>query len=247
MKILYAANNSDCSYYSLKRFLQTYYNYYDIRVAAYTKSIKDLNANWTLDAILDFRGKHENILFDNSNYTLYSRQIKKFAPDLIISDLETYTSHIAVEHSIPLWQVSPSLIYYGTQNKHNIYKYYSAVVDKDHLKRSHLQFAIRNADRRLVISHLCDHPNRPELLAGFEWVRPNYDNLETSLACGVSLSDCFYNGGDSLTTNYTDPESIITSKYAEAYGPATPQIDDQVPFLSQYLKEFDIYRNKEKQ
>ena len=86
LRILYAANNYTSSYYTLKRFIDTYSQYYNIKISAYSKSIRDLNANWNLDSLLDFRNKSHAVSFKNSNYALYVREIRRFEPDLIISD-----------------------------------------------------------------------------------------------------------------------------------------------------------------
>lgn len=238
MKILYAADNRASSYYTLKRFVDTYSKFYTIKTAAYLSSIQELNVNWTLNALLDFRGWYYSPSFKNTNYALYFRQIKKFAPDLIISDMEPYTSHIALEQQIPLWQVSPLLIYSATQDKHNLYKYYSGVFDKDPQVKQHFNYILNNSDKRLVLSHIGDLPNAPDLLPGYEWCRPNYVEGNISLACGISFADAFYGGEKDLTkltTDYTDPESIITTQYYKDYNTQQLTINDNVKFLSQHL------------
>jgi len=252
LKILYAANNYSSSYYTLQRFMNTYVKYYNIKTAGYSKSIQDLNVNWNLDALLDFRGKSNRVSFNNSNYDLYMREIKRFAPDLIISDLEIYTSHIGLELNIPVWQVSPLLLYYGVNNrinKTNLYKYYSGLFARDINKNQYLTYIINNSDKRLVLSHLCDLPNRPQLKNGYEWVRPNYgvSNVHR-IDNTIGMIDAYYvNVPSELLIHYDEPESIISSYYNHHYGLSGPDkpvfetsINADVKFLSQYLKEADI-------
>jgi len=248
LKILYAANDCNSSYYTLKRFIDTYSKYYEIKIAAYSKSIKNLNVNWNLDALLDFRGKSDSILFKNSNYALYIREIKRFAPDLIISDLEIYTSYAALELGLPVWQVSPLLLYYGIKHKSNLYKYYSGLL-KDIDKKQYINYIINNSDKRLILSHLGDLKTNPQLKDGFEWVRPNYNiPTITSTDNTIGMADAYFaNLPIDVKINYNDPESIITSYYNQYYGLSGPNcqmfetsINADVKFLSQYLKDVDI-------
>ncbi len=252
LKILYVANNYTSSYYTLNRFINTYAKYYNIKTAAYSKSTQDLNVNWNLDALLDFRGKSNRVSFKNSNYDLYMREIKRFAPDLIISDLEIYTSYIGLELNIPVWQVSPLLLYYGinnTKNKTKLYKYYSGLFSRDINKNQYIKYIINNSNKRLILSHLCDLPNNPQLKEGYEWVRPNYNvsniiNVDNT----IGMVDAYYvNLPTELLINYSEPESIISSYYNQYYGLSGPNkpifetsINTNIKFLSQYLKEADI-------
>jgi hypothetical protein len=98
MKILYAAGNRLGSYYQLKRFLNSVSKQnHNIKIAAYKNSTGDLNTDYTLDCLLNFTSPHTTFSF-NGNYTYYSNEIKRFNPDLIISDFEIYTSIIAAQN-----------------------------------------------------------------------------------------------------------------------------------------------------
>lgn len=249
LKILYAGNNYTSSYHTLKRFIDTYSKYYNIKISAYSKSIKDLNVNWNLDALLDFRGKANAISFKNSNYALYIREIQRFAPDLIISDLEIYTSCAALELGIPLWQVSPLLLYYGINHKSNLYKYYSGTFSKNLNIKQYTNYIINNSDKKLILSHLGDLSDGPKLKAGYEWVRPTYelsDKNQTDNAIG--LADAYFaNIPTILNIDYSDPGSILTAYYNQYYGLSgkkltifNTSINSNVKFLSQYLEEMDI-------
>lgn len=229
--------------------MNTYSQYYSIKLSAYSKSIKDLNVNWTLDALLDFSGKSSNISFKNSNFALYMREIKRFAPDLIISDLEPYTSYAALELGIPVWQVSPLLLYYGINHKTNLYKYHSGVFTKDVDTKQYIKHIISNADKRLILSHLGDIPASPPLKETYEWVRPNYKAVNIEMVSNaVEAADAYFTNTPTIThIDYADPESILTTYYNEQYGLSgldkpkfETSINADVKFLSQYLKEMDI-------
>ncbi len=243
LRILYAADNRTSSHYTLRRFLDTYSQFYDIRVAAYTKSIRDLNVNWTLDALLDFRGVWSGISFKNTNYALYIREVKRFAPDLIISDTELYSSYMGLELGIPVWQISPLLLYYGVkhQQKHDIYKYHSGVFASSKRVQQYLTYVVNNSDKRLILSHLGDAGGLT-LREGYEWARPNHPTENTGYS--MQLADNYYaNEPANFAVDYGDLESIITSyynDYCKLNAPFKIQINPDVKFLSQHIKMLGI-------
>ena len=93
LKILYAASDSYSAKIRMMRFLRCIDGKYNVKVAAYKKSgILDI-VDWTLDSIKDVASLKYR--FDSDNLAVYYNQVKQFKPDLIISDLEPYTSYIA--------------------------------------------------------------------------------------------------------------------------------------------------------
>jgi hypothetical protein len=259
VKILYAADNRTTSFYTLKRFLDTYNRYYDIKIAAYTKSIGNLNANWNLDALLDFTGKSKGITFKNTNFPLYVREIKRFSPNLIISDVEVYTSYAGLELGIPVWQVSPLLLYYGLPDKGSLYKYYSGVFSKDPDRNKYINYIIGNSDKRFILSHIGDLSSRPDTDPTYEWVRPNYHTISAEgnvidiTSSGIHFADAYFSGKQTIPqVDYTDPESIVTAEHNYKYGLSVPPlssayahipeitINSDVKFLSQHLRTLDI-------
>ncbi len=178
MKILYAAGNRLGSNYQLKRFLNSISNKnYNIKVAAYKKSIGDLNVDYTLDCLLNFTNPEGTISFNN-NYSYYYNQVKRFSPDLIISDFDIYSSVLANDLNIKLWQYSPINLYYALDNKTKksvaIHKYYSHIIESDHKKFDYINYVLNNSDRKFVLSHLCDCENAPTLTNNYEYARPSF-------------------------------------------------------------------------
>jgi hypothetical protein len=178
MRILYAADNKIGSYFQMKRFLSSVeHKNHIIKVAGYKRSIRDLWADSTLDCLLNFVEPDSTLSF-NYNYNYYCNEIKKFKPDLIISDLEIYTSLIAIELGIKLWQYSPNLIYYALPNdiikNINIDKYYHSVFQSNTRRKDYIRYILNNSDKKYVSSYLSDYTNRPTIYDGFEYVRPNF-------------------------------------------------------------------------
>lgn len=176
MKILYAAGNRLGSFYQLKRFLESVQGKHTVKVAAYKISMGNLDIDYNLDSLLNFTNP-KNISF-NGNYTYYHNEVKKFGPDLIISDMEIYSSILANELNIKLWQVSPVNLYHALENdvknKISIYKNYSYLLESNHKRSEYINYILNNSDRKFVLSHLCDSPNRPRLINGYEWARPSF-------------------------------------------------------------------------
>lgn len=178
MKILYAAGNRLGSYYQLKRFLDSVADKnHTVKVAAYKKSLGDQDVDYTLDCLLNFTNPDGPTSF-NGNYAYYRNEIKRFNPDLVISDLEVYSSMLANELNIKLWQVSPLNLYYALNSKTKqnvgIHKNYSHLLESNHKRSEYINYALNYSSRKFVLSHLCDCENPPELIEGFEWARPSF-------------------------------------------------------------------------
>ncbi len=177
LKILYAASNSIGSKIRLYRFLNAIKDKnYNIKIAAYIKSSPNVSIDWTLDALLNIYDP-KKICFDNNVLKIYMDQIKYFNPDLIISDLEVFTSYIANTLNIKCWQVSPLLLNKAIPHyvKYNIglYKNYSSLSNSHWTSDTYMANLIVNSDRKLVYSYFCD-TNYFDLNNGYEWVRPYY-------------------------------------------------------------------------
>ena len=89
MKILYAASNSYGARLQLSRWLQAMQGSgHQIKIAAYKKSSpKRVNIDWTLNALLNIY-QPDLLSTNNDNLSIYYEQVKDYAPDLVISDLE---------------------------------------------------------------------------------------------------------------------------------------------------------------
>jgi len=177
LKILYAAGNRLGSFYQLKRFLQSIqHKNYIIKTAAFKKSLGDLDVDYTLDSLLNFTNINE-ISF-NGNYSYYSNEIKRFSPDIIISDFEIFTSTIALELNIKLWQFSPINLYYAINNdiKYNlgIHKNYFHLLDSSPRKNGYILNLLNNSNRRFILSYIGDSKYNNIVSDTYEWVRPNF-------------------------------------------------------------------------
>lgn len=181
LKILYAASNNIGSKIQLSRFLKESYDKpYQIKIAAYIKSSpKNVSIDWTLDCLQNIF-KPEHISLDNENFQTYFSQVKNYNPDLIISDLEYYSSYIANSLNISLWQCSSSLINFALDHnqKYNLglFKQYYYLFHKVPLNNQRVINMIDNSNYNFVYSHLGDL-NKPPLLDNkFQWIRP-YHNV----------------------------------------------------------------------
>lgn len=177
MKILYAAGNRIGSFYQLKRFLGAVKHKHSVKIAAYKISMGDLDIDYNLDSLLNITNPDGPISF-NGNYSYYHNEVKRFGPDLIISDLELYSSALANELNVKLWQLSPVNLYYAlnpeTKQAVGIHKNYSYLIESNHNRFDYTRYILNNSDRKFVLSHLCDCENPPELVSGYEWARPSF-------------------------------------------------------------------------
>lgn len=183
MKILYAASKRKNAADQLNRFLRAVEPLnHTIKVAAYRNTPCIKFVDWNLDALLNIFNP-DKIYFENDNLSIYYEQVKYFNPDLIISDLEIFTSHIATILNIPIFQVGPRLLYEGLGDKYNIgvNKKYSYIFTQEHVQMT--KNMIDNATCNFTYSHLCDLANPPPLKNNFEYVRPYHVLGKHSPAC----------------------------------------------------------------
>lgn len=177
MKILYAASNNLNAKIQLSRFLKAMDgSQYQIKIAAYkASSPKDTNIDWTLDALLNIY-RPELLSLHNDNLNIYFEQVKSFAPDLVVSDLEYFTSYIASDLNLPLWQCSSSIINFALARREKyglgLFKYHAHSLSRDTYHTQRIVNIIDNSNRNFVYSHYGDVNTPPVLQEGFEWIRP---------------------------------------------------------------------------
>lgn len=186
MKILYAASNNQNARTQLSRFMKAMEGEeHQIKIAAYKQSTpKGLNIDWTLDALLNIY-RPELLSLNNDNLGIYYEQLKQFAPDLIISDLEYFTSYLANILNITLWQCSSSLLKYGLASTYNLglFKYYAHSLNRDPQHTQRTVNLIDNSNLNLVYSHFGDAKSPPELRENFEWIRPYHQVAKLAVPC----------------------------------------------------------------
>jgi hypothetical protein len=178
IKILYAAGNTYESKLQLERFIEHVdYQKINIKIAGYKNYCIENCTNWILDTcnLPDKSGKY---LFSNNKYLdIYEEQIKKFDPDLIISDLEIYTSYLALKLNKKLWHVSNKLYNFAIAKIYkehiNIHRFYQSLYEHSHFYKS-IYDLIQSADKNFVYSHFCDIEEKIFLKEGFNLIRPYY-------------------------------------------------------------------------
>jgi hypothetical protein len=179
LKILYAAGYSRNSRIQLSRFLAAVEDKpYQIKIAAFKRFSPKINIDYTLDFMYNQYDLNAGIegLFSsrNENIKIYFEIIKSLKPDLIISDMEYFTSYIAMVLNIKLWQCSSSIINFAFKNplfKKTPNKYCSELYCSEYNKLK-IKNLIINSDKIFVYSHLGDIITPPELVSGYEYVRP---------------------------------------------------------------------------
>ena len=186
MKILYAASNNQNARIQLSRFLKAMDGSdHLIKVAAYKiSSPRGVNIDWTLDALLNIY-RPDLLSLNNDNLNIYYDQLKAFEPDLVISDLEYFTSYLANVMNITLWQCSSSLLDYGLANNYNLglFKYYAHTLNRNPEHTQRTVNLITNSNLNLVYSHFGDSGRAPTLKENFEWIRPYHQVSRLSVPC----------------------------------------------------------------
>lgn len=226
-KILYAASNRNGSKLQLHRFLeQMQFSDCVIKVAGYKKM--GMNLDWTLDALRDI-GNHKVVSINNDNFEIYLSQVKAFSPNLIISDLEVYSSYIGYILGIQVWQVSPLLLNVAQPPIREVYtnRNYKSMfnISDDKL----LKNVIFNADKSFVYSHLCDVKKPPILLDKYEWIRPYFYLGSISKPCEHNVVSVIHSNIDKMLKILKDESDVIvfTDKDIHAVDEAKDICDDK--------------------
>jgi len=216
MKILYAASENENAKIQLSRFMKAIEGKpYVVKVAAYQKSSPPINIDWTLDCLKNIF-KPDLLSLDNDNFVTYFEQVKYFNPDLIISDMEYYTSHIANVLGTTLWQCSSSIINFALtyQYKYDlgIFKRYAYLFNKNSQHIQRLINVMDNSNCNLLYSHFGDCQNPPEIKPEFEWVRPYHQVGKTSIPCQHNVVAGMLKGNKNILTllkQYPDSVSFM--------------------------------------
>jgi hypothetical protein len=221
LKILYAASNNENAKIQLSRFLAAIKDKpYTVKVAAYKKSSPQVNIDWTLDCLQNMF-KPDLVSLDNDNFETYFEQVKYYAPDLIISDMEYFTSYIAGVLETTLWQCSSSLINFAVtdQEKYNLglFKRYSFLLEKNNpLRTQRTVNIIDNSNYKFVYSHLGDCVTPPALKEGFEWIRPYHSIAKESVPCRHNLvAGMLRNNKNIFTLLRRYPDSVAFTEFNE--------------------------------
>ena len=189
LKILYAAGNNQNASIQLERFLQAVQGKpYTVKIAAYKQSSpKGVSVDWTLDCLLNMFKPEYVTIEDNDNLQIYYQQIKYFNPDLIISDLEYFTSYIANVLNVTLWQCSSSIINYALVNKQKynlgLFKHHAYTFNKNPLAVQRTINILDNSNVCYVYSHFGDAAISLSLKEGYEWIRPYHEIGKSTIPC----------------------------------------------------------------
>ena len=185
MKILYAASNNQNAKIQLSRFLNAVGTNHQIKIAAYKKSSpKDTSIDWTLDALRNVY-RPDLITLHNDNLNIYYEQVKSYDPDVVISDMEYFTSYVANDLNITLVQCSSSMINFALERKYNLklFKFHAHSLNRDMMHTQRMFNVLDNSNCNFVYSHLGDMSSPPNLKEGFEWVRPYHRVAKDYVPC----------------------------------------------------------------
>jgi len=217
MRILYAASNNLGSKIQLWRFYQSVKNLpIEIKYAAYSKSSPNINIDWTLDALINpFRPN--SLSLNNDNVHIYFEQIKKYNPDLIISDLEYFTSYIANLLDITLWQCSPLLLHFALthKSKYNagLSNQYIHLLKQDSEEYQKIINIISNSNANFVYSHFGDIINPPDLKDGFGWIRPYHTVGKIYKPCEHDNVVALINNNNKIVNSIKNKDTVIFSEF----------------------------------
>lgn len=211
---------------------------HQIKIAAYKKSSpRGVSIDWTLDCLLNMFDPSK-ISVDNDNLQIYYQQIQQYAPDLVISDLEYFTSYVANLLDLTVWQCSSSIINYALDRseKYNagVFKYFAHALHREKETTQPIINLLDNADRNLVYAHFGDMARQPTLLDKFQWVRPYHQVGKDSVLCRHGIIAALPDGNKQLLgwlKNHTDSVAFVYQPYEKYSGLLVKDIEHQEEYF----------------
>ena len=211
VRILYALSDNAESIEICRRFLEaTTDKNFKIKIAAYCKNSMPFHVDWNLEACEKFYGKRA-FSAHNENLKIYFEQLKLFNPNLIICDLEKYTTYIADILNIKIWQVSPVFLHLATKLRLNIRKYYGESFED--------AFAPENINKNsinMAYTYLCDYDSN-SLIHDYPVIRPYFYIGKESIPC---KHNALANTDELKAINFTKKynDSVVFTKNNEDYN-----------------------------
>ena len=242
IKILYAASNNYNSKLQLSRFLEAVQDKpYQIKIAAYKDYSPNIHIDWTLDALYSPTYKHDvNLKIKNETYHIYLDQIKSYNPDLVISDLDYFTSYIAIVLNLNLWQCSSSLINFAftKKQKYNmtIFKQYSYIFSRCQKHVQRVVNTLDNSSHKLIYSHFGDSANPPDIQQEYTWIRPYHKIGKYSINCQHNIIVASLKNNKDIINKIKKYSDIVM--FSEFYQEKYPNI-----FLKNLYDEQEYYCN----
>lgn len=219
LKILYALSDNSESVEICRRFLEaTSEKNYIIKIAAYYNHSMPFFVDWNLEACDKFYGRR-SLSFDNENLRIYFNQVKNFNPDLIICDLEKYTTYIASVFDFKIWQVSSIFQHRALKNKLPIRKYYTDSFNRIFSleNRSITNAIIRSNDTNFAYTYLGDYSGDINLDPSYNLIRPYFYLGQKSTPCKHNSVLTTENiKAINFAKNYSD--AVVFSKFNEDYN-----------------------------
>lgn len=190
IKILYGARESQNSKIQLQRILDNNTNF-DYKIAAYKNHCPNVNLDITLDIF-----KKEN----NKAFEIFLEQVNYFKPDVVISDLEYFTSKAAIKLKIPLIQCTNYIHQFVTSKKNNVMHNYKFPKQDDFIHKS---------DYIFLYSHFGDVEYEFKIRDKCEWIRPYYKLGKDSVVCKHNLLAALFNNDKNIYKILNDYEDCV--------------------------------------
>jgi len=175
MKIIYGTNNLIGSKTLLNRLTQ----HLPSKVASYSNVTNE--CDWNIDSIVHYNIFIYDEKYQNSDFKRLFNQIAYIKPDLIISELNLPITYIGYLLNIPVYQISPLLIYFGLTNKSYNNDFINSVkyIYRDKIKfyiefKSMFKNLMFNSERLFIYSYLGDIDHKFELNEKYTFIKPYY-------------------------------------------------------------------------
>ena len=236
MKIILGCNQSSDSNIWGSRFKAA--TNADFKVAAYyINHSYHHQINWCLNPLhkkakdtKEFFGNKYPMRLNHASLKVMIDEIIEWEPDLIISDAEPITAHIAKLLQIPLWYCSSRFLTSAILNlpKTFFVNFHSFYHEKGRLSR------LPEAEKTFVYSFLGDSECSPELDSGYEWITPYHSPTENCIGTDAKIvhSDGF-NFLSKILPEYCRLTSADTSFVSDSFYQGV------VPVLVGDLRDMD--------
>lgn len=190
--------------------IREYLKHHELAWAAYSYKPLPWRWNWNLSSCLNYLNPDSEISINNFNFKKFLVEFADWKPDLIISELDPISAMIGVYHKIPVWSISPLLIWNGLEHKNLNEIGPSKYNGIRPAAWKQIKNCINYSEKKLIYSFCGEWGPYRQIHEHFTWIRPYTSNNIENNGSTSEIQYCLeHNITPTINIVKNDPESLL--------------------------------------